>query len=171
MKMLKQRDCTWWDWQKILLLRDVIYWGYNVLKKCNTRRKDVYINVSNSIRLYPKVLWKWEFYFGKRCQEFCEKNELKNRYTHVRWQKQDIDAQKQDIESPKQDIEIPEAFSNKTKQHNQNLFLIFGYEKFFRTYGCYECAWDYSFSGIGTDKEDARVGYCLSNERQGQILV
>lgn len=36
--MLKQRDCTWWDWQKILLLRDVIYWGYNVLKKCNTRR-------------------------------------------------------------------------------------------------------------------------------------
>ena len=53
-----------------------------------------------------------------------ENNELKNRYTHVRWQKQDI-------ETPKQDIEIPEAFSNKTKQHIQILFAEFGNDKFF----------------------------------------
>ena len=51
-----------------------------------------------------------------------ENNELKNRYIHVRWQKQDIEEQKQNIESPKQDIEIPEAFSTKTKQHIQILF-------------------------------------------------
>ena len=46
-----------------------------------------------------------------------ENNELKNRYIHVRWQKQDI--------------EIPEAFSNKTKQHIQILFAEFGNDKFF----------------------------------------
>ena len=60
-----------------------------------------------------------------------ENNELKNRYIHVRWQKQDHEEQKQDIESPKQDIEIPEAFSNKTKQHIQILFAEFGNDKFF----------------------------------------
>ena len=60
-----------------------------------------------------------------------ENNELKNRYIHVRWQKQDIEEQKQNIESPKQDIEIPEAFSNKTKQHIQILFAEFGNDKFF----------------------------------------
>ena len=31
-----------------------------------------------------------------------EDNELKNRYTHIRWRKQDIEV-------PKQDIEIPES--------------------------------------------------------------
>ena len=60
-----------------------------------------------------------------------ENNELKNRYIHVRWQKQDIEEQKQDIESPKQDIEIPDAFSNKTKQHIHILYAEFGNDKFF----------------------------------------
>ena len=60
-----------------------------------------------------------------------ENNELKNRYTHVRWEKQDIEEQIQDIETPKQDIEIQEAFSNKTKQHIQILFAEFGNDKFF----------------------------------------
>ena len=53
-----------------------------------------------------------------------ENNELKNRYTHIRWRKQDI-------QNPKQDIEVPESFSNKTKQHIQRLFSVFGYDKFF----------------------------------------
>ena len=60
-----------------------------------------------------------------------EDNELKNRYTHVRWKKQDIQEAKQDIETQKQDIRIPESFSNKTKQHIQRLFSVFGYDKFF----------------------------------------
>ena len=60
-----------------------------------------------------------------------EDNELKNRYTHVRWKKQDIQEAKQDIETQKQDIRIPESFSNKTKQHIQRLFSAFGYDKFF----------------------------------------
>lgn len=60
-----------------------------------------------------------------------ENNELKNRYTHVRWKKQDIENQKQDIGMPKQDIEVPESFSNKTKQHIRILFSEFGYDKFF----------------------------------------
>ena len=35
-----------------------------------------------------------------------EKNELKNRHLHIRWEKkQDIESEKQDIESIKQDIE------------------------------------------------------------------
>ncbi len=60
-----------------------------------------------------------------------ENNELKNRYTHVRWNKQDIQEAKQDIETQKQDIRIPETFSKKTKQHIQRLFSAFGYDKFF----------------------------------------
>ena len=67
-----------------------------------------------------------------------EDNELKNRYTHVRWKKQDIQEAKQDIETQKQDIvvqkqdiEISGEFSNKTKQHIQRLFSAFGYDKFF----------------------------------------
>ena len=62
---------------------------------------------------------------------FGENNELKNRYTHIRWRKQDIQNPKQDIEDQKQDIEVPESFSNKTKQHIQRLFSAFGYDKFF----------------------------------------
>ena len=60
-----------------------------------------------------------------------ENNELKNRYIHVRWQKQDHEEQKQDIEEQKQDIEIPDAFSNKTKQHIHILYAEFGNDKFF----------------------------------------
>ncbi|MBQ8260908.1 MAG: Fic family protein [Lachnospiraceae bacterium] len=69
-----------------------------------------------------------------------ETNELKNRYIHIRWQeqkqdihdeKQDIHAEKQDIEDKKPYIEIPEEVSNKTKQHIQNLFKRYGYDKFF----------------------------------------
>ena len=54
-------------------------------------------------------------------------HELKNRYTYVRWKKQDIQEAKQDIKTQKQDIRIPESFSNKTKQHIQRLFSAFGY--------------------------------------------
>ena len=60
-----------------------------------------------------------------------ENNEFKNRYTHVRWGKQDIQESKQDIGTQKQDIDISEAFSNKTKQHIRTLFSVFGYDKFF----------------------------------------
>lgn len=60
-----------------------------------------------------------------------EDNELKNRYTHVLWKKQDILEPKQDIEKPKQDIKVPESFSSKTKQHIQRLFSAFGYDRFF----------------------------------------
>ena len=62
-----------------------------------------------------------------------ETNELKNRYTHIRWEKpkQDIELSKQDIESLKQDIDIPDFITNKTKQHIQRLFEEFGYERFF----------------------------------------
>ncbi|MBR1740277.1 MAG: Fic family protein [Lachnospiraceae bacterium] len=83
-----------------------------------------------------------------------ESNELKNRYMHVRWrekkqdieekkqdiqsEKQDVEEKKQDIQSEKQDIEekkqnlvLTEKLSNKTRQHITDLFLKFGYEKFF----------------------------------------
>ncbi|MCR5836434.1 MAG: hypothetical protein K6G88_08000 [Lachnospiraceae bacterium] len=62
-----------------------------------------------------------------------ETNELKNRYLHVKCKdvKQDIREQKQDIEETKQDIEIPNELSSKTKQHIRDLFLEFGYERFF----------------------------------------
>ena len=62
-----------------------------------------------------------------------ENNELKNRYTHIRWKdkKQDIDTSKQDIGTSKQDIEIPDSVTNKTKQHIQLLFEEFGYDRFF----------------------------------------
>ena len=62
-----------------------------------------------------------------------ETNELKNRYTHIRWKdkKQDIDTSKQDIDTSKQDIEIPDSVTNKTKQHIQRLFEEFEYERFF----------------------------------------
>ena len=48
-----------------------------------------------------------------------ETNNLKNRYTHIRWADQ------------KQDIDIPDSVTNKTKQHIQLLFKEFGYERFF----------------------------------------
>ncbi len=69
-----------------------------------------------------------------------ETNELKNRYTHIRWKdkkqdigssKQDIGPIKQDIDSSKLDIEIPDSVTNKTKQHIQRLFEEFEYERFF----------------------------------------
>ena len=62
-----------------------------------------------------------------------EKNELKNRYLHVRWKtvKQDIEDEKQDIGIPKQDIQIPDVLGNMTKQHIKDLFAEFGYERFF----------------------------------------
>ena len=62
-----------------------------------------------------------------------ETNNLKNRYTHIRWvdQKQDIGDSKQDIGDSKQDIDIPDSVTNKTKQHIQLLFKEFGYERFF----------------------------------------
>ena len=62
-----------------------------------------------------------------------ETNELKNRYLHIHWieQKQDIQTLKQDIEKPKQDIQIPNTISRKTKQHIQQLFAEFGYNRFF----------------------------------------
>ena len=55
-----------------------------------------------------------------------ETNELKNRYTHIRWK-----DKKQDIDTSKQDIEIPDSVTNKTKQHIQRLFKEFEYERFF----------------------------------------
>lgn len=63
----------------------------------------------------------------------AEANELKNRYLHVRWKiiKQDIEDEKQDIQSLKQDIRIPDELSNKTKQHIKDIFVEFGYERFF----------------------------------------
>ena len=62
-----------------------------------------------------------------------ETNELKNRYTHIRWKekKQDIGTEKQDIGTEKQDIDVPASVTNKTKQHIQLLFEEFGYERFF----------------------------------------
>lgn len=69
-----------------------------------------------------------------------ESNELKNRYTHIRWKeekqdigstKQDIQGQKQDIQEHKRHIEIPDAVSNKTRQHIQVIFERFGYDQFF----------------------------------------
>ena len=62
-----------------------------------------------------------------------EKNELKNRYLHVRWKtvKQDIEDEKQDIEMLKQDIKIPDVLGNMTKPHIKDLFAEFGYERFF----------------------------------------
>ncbi|MBQ6966662.1 MAG: hypothetical protein IJP84_02015 [Lachnospiraceae bacterium] len=62
-----------------------------------------------------------------------ETNELKNRYTHIRWkeQKQDIGNTKQDIESSKQDIDIPDSITNKSKQHIQMLFEEYGSDRFF----------------------------------------
>lgn len=62
-----------------------------------------------------------------------EKNELKNRYLHVRWRtiKQDIENGKQDIQSQKQDIQILDELGNKTKQHIKEIFAEFGYERFF----------------------------------------
>ncbi len=68
-----------------------------------------------------------------------EKNELKNRYLHIKWQekqdieviKQDIGTSKQDIGTVKQDIEIPEQVGNKTKKHIHKLYEEYGYETFF----------------------------------------
>lgn len=74
-----------------------------------------------------------------------ESNELKNRYIHVRWQKQDICGSKPDIEEQKRDIgdskpdieelkqriQRYEQFSLKTKQHILDVFCRFEYDKFF----------------------------------------
>ena len=62
-----------------------------------------------------------------------EHNELKNRYTHIRWdaKKQDIGNAKQDIQEKQQYIEVPNLVSKKTRQHIQVLFEGFGYERFF----------------------------------------
>ncbi len=61
-----------------------------------------------------------------------EKNELKNRNLHIKWQeKQDIGTSKQDIETVKQDIEIPEQVGNKTKKHIHKLYEEYGYATFF----------------------------------------
>ncbi|MBR6402493.1 MAG: Fic family protein [Eubacterium sp.] len=69
-----------------------------------------------------------------------ETNELKNRYTHIRWEKhkqdiedkkQDIEDKKQDIEDKKQDIDIPDFITNKTKQNIQRLFDEYGFDCFF----------------------------------------
>lgn len=62
-----------------------------------------------------------------------ETNELKNRYTHIRWKekKQDIGTGKQDIGTEKQDIDIPDSVTHKTKKHIQLLFEELGYEQFF----------------------------------------
>ena len=55
-----------------------------------------------------------------------ESNELKNRYMHIRWNKQ-----KQDIQERKQDISLSKGIRNKTKQHIRDLFEKYGYEEFF----------------------------------------
>ncbi len=68
-----------------------------------------------------------------------ERNELKNRHLHIRWEKkqniesgkQDIEGQKQDIEPQKQELDIPECIGNKTKKHIRALFVKYGYESFF----------------------------------------
>ena len=69
-----------------------------------------------------------------------ESNELKNRYTHIRWEmqkqdigkiKQDIQDQKQDIKENEQHIEVTDVVSNKTRHHIQVLFERFGYDQFF----------------------------------------
>ena len=74
-----------------------------------------------------------------------ESNELRNRYIHVRWQKQDICGSKPDIEGQKRDIgdskpdieelkqriQRHEQFSLKTKQHILDVFGKFEYDKFF----------------------------------------
>ena len=61
-----------------------------------------------------------------------QKNELKNRYLHIKWQeKQDIEIEKQDIEEIKQDIEIPEKVRSKTKKHILKLYEEYGGENFF----------------------------------------
>lgn len=49
----------------------------------------------------------------------------------IREQKQDIEDVKQDIQETKQDIEIQDGLNSKTKQHIRDLFLEFGYDRFF----------------------------------------
>lgn len=61
-----------------------------------------------------------------------EKNELKNRYMHIRWHsKQDIGEQKQDIREQKQDIDITVRVGNKTRNHIQDLYEEYGCERYF----------------------------------------
>lgn len=69
-----------------------------------------------------------------------EKNDLRNRYMHIRWneEKQDIEDGKQDIEDRKQDIGaekqnliIPDSVGNKTKGNIMKLFAEYGYDSFF----------------------------------------
>ena len=71
---------------------------------------------------------------------YGEKNVLKNRYMHIRWndveqdirnEKQDIGIQKQDIKGAKQDIDLPSELTNKTKQHIINLNNAIGFDKCF----------------------------------------
>ncbi len=87
-----------------------------------------YTDLSNGIRETTEYL---ELFL--RNLLLGETNELKNRYTHIRWekQKQDIDDKKQDIGDKKQDIDIPDSITNKTKQHIQMLFNEYGFDRFF----------------------------------------
>jgi hypothetical protein len=87
-----------------------------------------YTDLSNGIRETTEYL---ELFL--RNLLLGETNELKNRYTHIRWekQKQDIDDKKQDIDDKKQDIDIPDSITNKTKQHIQMLFNEYGFDRFF----------------------------------------
>ncbi|MCR4788256.1 MAG: Fic family protein [Lachnospiraceae bacterium] len=87
-----------------------------------------YTDLSNGIRETTEYL---ELFL--RNLLLGETNKLKNRYTHIRWekQKQDIDDKKQDIDDKKQDIDIPDSITNKTKQHIQMLFNEYGFDRFF----------------------------------------
>lgn len=69
-----------------------------------------------------------------------EKNNLRNRYMHIRWneEKQDIEDKKQDIENRKQDIGaekqnllVLDSVGNKTKDNIMKLFAEYGYDSFF----------------------------------------
>ncbi|MBO4474400.1 MAG: Fic family protein [Clostridiales bacterium] len=68
-----------------------------------------------------------------------EKNNLKNRYLHIRWnqEKQDIGEKKQDIGEKKQDIGtektlvMPKELGSVTQKNIRLLFAEFGYERFF----------------------------------------
>jgi len=62
---------------------------------------------------------------------YGERNVLKNRYMHIRWNdvEQDIRNEKQDIEDAKQDIDLPSELTNKTKQHIINLNNAVGFDR------------------------------------------
>lgn len=54
-----------------------------------------------------------------------EKNELKNRFLHIRW-----NDGKRDIDPANQDIGLPDGLSEKTKRNIRALFAAFGYGKY-----------------------------------------